>query len=353
MCEKLKKSTSAPTSAGTAGISPSDEAAVVTARACANIALVKYWGKRDRKLNLPAAGSLSITLDALRTETSIQLADIAADRVVLDGVEVSGRPRDRVCAHLDLVRKTGARRAIVTSRSSFPAAAGLASSASGFAALSVAANAAYETGLDATQLSVLARRGSGSAARSIFGGFVRMDAGTRPDGLDAHAIPLHGVDLELVAAIAVVDAPKKDVSSTEGMDRTTATSPYHESWIAQVDLDIADAQAALRAADMDALPQVVEGSCLAMHADAMAARPGVIYFKAATLWAIDRVRELRSTGVPVMFTIDAGPHLVALTTPDHLDVVATALAEHPDVARVIRSVAGGDACLIDEPELQL
>ncbi len=329
------------------------------ATAAANIALVKYWGKRDAALNLPARGSLSLTLDALRTWTEVTLApEAAADTLVLDGKAQAGKPLARVVEFLDRVRararpELASVRARVVSRTTFPVAAGLASSASGFAALAVGAAAAYELGLDPTQLSGLAREGSGSAARSVFGGFVRMDAGRAQDGHDAVARPLGGVRLELAAAVAVARAGEKDIGSTDGMEATRKTSPYHMAWLDLVDEDLRVAERALAAGDFDTLARVTEGSCLAMHANAMAARPGIIYFKGVTLWAIDRVRALRKAGTPVMFTVDAGPHLVAFTPPEHLVAVAAALGEHPDVDRVITSHAGGDAAIVADLPVEL
>ena len=326
---------------------------MVRATACANIALVKYWGKRNLELNLPAAGSLSISLDRPRTHTQVVLTPGASDDALeLDGTDTVGRPLSRVSAFLDLVRQRAGSvaRAKVSTHNDFPSAAGLASSASGFAALALAATRAYGVDASATELSVLARRGSGSASRSIFGGFARWDVGSAADGFDSAARGLDGIDLELSAAIAVVHAPAKEIGSTEGMERTRLTSPYHASWIAQVDEDLDAAEVALRAGDVARLAEIVEGSCLAMHANAMAARPGVIYFQGATLWAIERVRRLRATGTPVFFTIDAGPHLVALTTPENLETVAAELAEHPDIDRVITSAAGGPATIVDEAQ---
>lgn len=317
--------------------------AVPTASARANIALVKYWGKRDVPLNLPETGSLSLTLDALETRTRVDLvAGADEDTLHLDGAPAPEKARARVSRFLDRVRAATGRseRAAVASENSFPTAAGLASSASAFAALAKAAADAY--GLDASPraLSILARRGSGSAARSVFGGFARMNAGTRPDGEDAYAEPVEDARITLSAAIAVADAGEKAVGSTDGMERTRATSPYHAAWVRQVERDLEAAQAALREGDFERLAPVVEGSCLAMHADAMAARPGVIYVRAATLWALERVRGLRAAGTPVCFTIDAGPHVVAFTPPEHLAAVAAALGEHPEVKTVLTSPPG-------------
>lgn len=316
---------------------------MVTATACANIALIKYWGKRSVAENLPAAGSLSLTLDALRTTTTVELVE-GADRLTLDGTDVEGKPLSRISRFVDLVREATGRseRVHVTSKNAFPTAAGLASSASAFAALAVAAARAFGLEASPEELSILARKGSGSAARSIFGNFARMT-----DGEDAHAFALPDIELELCAAIAVAKAGPKAIGSTEGMERTRETSPYHAAWIETVNRDLGPAEEALRQKDLGRLAEIVEGNCLAMHANAMAARPGIIYFRPATLWAIEEVRALRAGGTPVFFTIDAGPHVVAFTPPEHLEAVATRLSGHPDVAEVITSGPGEGARVVE------
>jgi diphosphomevalonate decarboxylase len=315
-----------------------------TASARANIALVKYWGKRDARLNLPAAGSLSLTLDRLKTTTRVELHDGPSDTLTIDGQRQSGKAVERITQHADLVRALAGRtdRIRVTSDNSFPTASGLASSASAFAVLAVAIPAAFGVELDAQAKSILARRGSGSAARSIFGGFVKMNGGRLADGSDAYAEPLT-IDLPLHAVIAVAKAEKKAIGSTDGMEHTKDTSPYHEAWLRTVERDLTETEAALRAQDYDKLALLVEGNCLAMHADAMAARPGVIYFRGTTLLAIEAVRALRRSGTPVFFTIDAGPHLVAFTPPEHVQAVAARLREIPDVADVLTSGPGDGA----------
>lgn len=322
---------------------------MAAATACANIALVKYWGKRSSALNLPAAGSLSLTLEALSTHTEVELHDGDEDELVIDGRRMEGRPLERVRAFVDLVRLPAAdrRRVRITSANAFPTGAGLASSASAFAALAVAVSEAFGAGRSSRALSVLARRGSGSAARSIFGGFVEMVAGEGDDSSSSYARPVLDARIELAAAIAVTGSGPKAIGSTEGMEHTRRTSPYHEVWIAQAARDLELALRALRASDLDALAEVSEGSCLAMHADAMAARPGVVYFQGATLRAIETVRRLRRSGVPVFFTVDAGPHVVAFTPPEHLEKVAAALEAEEGVARVIRSRAGEGARLVE------
>lgn len=321
--------------------------AVATATAHANIALVKYWGKSQVALNIPAAGSLSLTLEALSTRTQVSLQDGAEDQLYLDGAPAEGRALARVSAFMDLIRdRVGSTaRVRVDSSNNFPTAAGLASSASAFAALARAGSAAFGLELSPRELSILARRGSGSAARSVFGGFVRMQAGQAADGSEAFARPLSELDLELHAVIAVAAAGPKKVGSTDGMEHTRQTSPYHAAWLQQVESDLEATEAALKEKDFDRLAELVEGSCLAMHADAMAARPGILYFQAPTLAAIERVRALRAAGTEVFFTVDAGPHLVAFTPPAQRAAVAAALSDCPGVAEVITSAPGAGAAL--------
>jgi diphosphomevalonate decarboxylase len=315
---------------------------MVTAVARANIALIKYWGKRDVTGNVPAAGSLSLTLEALRTVTTVELCE-GWDRLTLDGEDIAGKALSRITKFADLVRTATGRteRIAVKSENAFPTAAGLASSASAFAALAVAVSRLFGQELSPTELSILARRGSSSAARSIFGGFARMT-----DGDDAHAYPLDGIDLSLGAAIAVANAAEKEIGSTDGMEHTRLTSPYHRAWIETVNRDLDAGETLLREGDLEKLAELVEANCLAMHANAMAARPGIIYFKAPTLWAIEEVRRMRASGTPVFFTIDAGPHVVAFAPPDHLKSVAARLSQHPEVAEVITSGPGRGAEVI-------
>jgi diphosphomevalonate decarboxylase len=322
----------------------------VSVRACANIALVKYWGKRDAKLNLPAAGSLSLTLAALVTETSVVFDPaLERDELVLDGAPASA---DRVAPFLDLVRDAArvSTRASVSSRNDFPTASGLASSASGFAALALAASRAAGLELTDRELSILARRGSGSAARSIFGGFVRMHAGERADGSDAFAVPLDNPladRLRMVIAIVGGGAPKTH-GSRDAMDHTAATSPFYASWIDLVPRDLVAAEAALARGDVQALGELTEANALAMHASAIAARPAVIYWQPATLAALAAVRGLRASGHAAWATMDAGPHVKVLTTAENAAAVAREMKAVPGVTDTIISTSGGPAEVIEK-----
>jgi diphosphomevalonate decarboxylase len=331
------------------------------ARAGTNIALVKYWGKRDRALNLPATGSLSLTLAELGTETRVRFtpegdssAARGADLVLLDGRVAAAPFADRVRKFLDLIRERAGLRgvpAIVSTVNTVPTAAGLASSASGFAALALAASRAAGLDLSREELSALARRGSGSAARSIFGGLVEMAPGTRPDGADAHARPLLPAggwdDLRLVVAMAA-GAGEKAVGSTEAMERTAATSPYYPAWLTSTERDLAEAREAVAARDLPRLGAIAERSALRMHACALAADPAVVYWRGATVEAIHAVRALRrERGVAAWFTIDAGPHVKGLCAAADAEAVAIALQAVPGVERTLIAAPGPDAHLIE------
>ncbi|MGQ0619244.1 MAG: diphosphomevalonate decarboxylase [Panacagrimonas sp.] len=319
------------------------------ARAPSNIALVKYWGKRDAALNLPAVGSLSITLDGLWTETHVRFQPhLRADAFTLNG-RAEPSKLARVSAALDLLselaRVDGC--ASVDSRNNFPTGAGLASSASGFAALIVAGAAALDLRMTPFELSVLARRCSGSAARSIFGGFVEWKRGELSDGSDSHAIPLIAPDeWPLRVVVAMTSHAEKPVGSTAGMNRSFGSSPFTTSWIEEQNADLDRARTAVLNHDFEALAEVSEHSCLKMHALAMTARPALLYWNAATMDCIQRVRELRASGVAAFFTIDAGPQVKVVCDPKAAAHVATCLREVPGVVEVIECGLGAGASLL-------
>lgn len=309
-----------------------------TARARANIALIKYWGKADARLKVPAVGSISITLAGLWSDTEVSFDDgLPADELSLDG---ASRPEQlaRVSACLDLLRHRAGvpSRARIVSRNNFPTGAGLASSASGFAALVGAGAKALGLALTERELSILARQGSGSAARSIFGGFVEMHAGGAPDGEDSFAEPLLAPEAwPLEVVIAITARGEKDVGSGPGMARSEASSPFYPAWVAAQPSDIAAAKSAVAARDFAALAELAEHSCLKMHAAAMAARPPLLYWNGVTVECVHTVRNLRRQGTPAFFTIDAGPQVKAICEPAARPAVEAALREVPGVLDVL------------------
>ncbi|HEX7341746.1 MAG TPA: diphosphomevalonate decarboxylase [Rhodanobacteraceae bacterium] len=325
------------------------------AQAQPNIALVKYWGKRDAKLNLPAADSLSITLASLYTRTEVSFDPaLEHDTLQFNGAD-NPRALMRVSACLDALRNRAgiACRASVVTHNNFPTAAGLASSASGFAALVMAASEDLGLPVDRRFLSIAARQGSGSAARSLFGGFVHMHAGQADDGSDAFAEPLLDADawpLQVVVAVATHQA--KSVSSGEGMERGRRTSPFHAAWIDSVDADITLARAAVMARDFQALAEVSEHSCLKMHGVMLSSRPPLMYWLPTTLACMRRVRELRECdGLGTFFTVDAGPQVKAVCLPEDAGKVAAALGEIPGVKTVLISSLGEGARSIPAAEV--
>lgn len=324
-----------------------------TARARSNIALIKYWGKREKQLNLPAVASLSITLDALATETHIAFdASFEADDLVLDG-ERRADQIERVSEFLDILRDMAGTslRARVESANNFPTAAGLASSASGFAALVAAADAALGLDLPPRELSILARRGSGSAARSIFGGFVEMHLGRADDGTDCFAEPLlDASDWPLEVVVAITAQGRKSVSSGSGMARSAHTSPYYGEWVATHPADMQTARAAIGSRDFEALADVSESSCLKMHATAMATLPPLVYWNGVTVECMHTVAALRRSGVPVFFTIDAGPQLKAVCEPAAATRVRDELEAVPGVIETLHSTLGPGIEVLDKAD---
>ncbi|MFD5179126.1 diphosphomevalonate decarboxylase [Nocardia sp. NPDC058379] len=316
-----------------------------------NIALVKYWGKRDETLFLPVTGSLSMTLDIFPTTTSVRLIDGPADTVELNEAAATGTALTRVETFLDLVRALAGRdeRAAVVTGNAGPTGAGLASSASGFAALATAAAAAYGLDLDGRALSRLARRGSGSASRSIFGGFVVWHAG-EGDGeagdLSSFAEPIGGDDLDPALVVGVVEAGAKAVSSRVAMRQTTETSPFYRPWAESSVLDLAQMRDAVARRDLPAIGEIAERNALGMHATMLTARPGIRYLSPHSVAILDAVLALRADGIAAYATIDAGPNVKVLCTRAEAPVVAATLEGLGDFVTTRTAHIGPGARLI-------
>ncbi len=326
---------------------------MLKARACSNIALVKYWGKRDIKLNLPAVGSISVTLGDLYTETETDIAENSTiDIFKLNGENASEKETIRVSRFLDLIRKMSGKSDLkftINSKNNFPTAAGLASSASGFAALSLAASKAAGLNLTTDQLSELARLGSGSAARSVFGGFVEMDHGQRPDGKDSVARELYPAEYwDLTILIVVTSEKKKDIGSTDGMELSRLTSPYYPAWIESSEADLAEIRSALENKDFQKVAEISEFSCLKMHALALASNPGLIYWNGITVDLMHFTRELRQKGIPAFFTIDAGPQVKIITESKYTKQIQEELKSFSKISRIITTGLGQGVRLINE-----
>ncbi len=311
-----------------------------------NIALIKYWGKRDGGANLPAVGSLSITLSGMSSRTTVAF-DAARDRdeVLLNG-KSDATTAARVSECLDVLRhRAGVRHgARVTSTNDFPTGAGLASSASGFAALAVAANAALGLELPQAALTDVARLGSGSAPRSLFGGFALLenqsDGGVRcGPWLEASAWPLR-------VLVAITKAGPKETSSRDGMAQSRTTSPLYAEWVRSHPADLERGKALVHSRDFMALAELAEHNCLKMHAVMLTTQPPLLYWEPATVECMQVVRELRAKGTAVFYTIDAGPQLKAVCLPGAVEQVRAALAAVPGVTSIIDCALGAGARVV-------
>ena len=316
-----------------------------------NVALAKYWGKRDEALNLPYTGSLSVTLQGLTTTARVRFGgEHRYDQIVMNGQPVDEGVAREVRRFLDHIRRLAARpiSAEVEVTTSFPVAAGLASSASTFAALALAATNALGLSLSAQQLSVLARRGSGSAARSVFGGYVEWLPGESSDGSDSYAVQVApAAHWRLGIVIAITDSGRKRVGSREGMAHAVKSSPYFPAWLESHEADLEVVREGILARDLALVGAAAERNCLKMHAASMTSTPPLLYWKPATLAVIERVLQLRSDGLDAYFTIDAGPQVKIICPWSQRDRIAAAVAEVRDVQQVLLSEPGGGAELVE------
>ena len=315
-----------------------------TARAQPNIALIKYWGKSDVHRNLPAVGSISITLNTLYTTMSVDLGAATPDDVLtVNGAEDTAMlPRISRC--LDTVCGQDRPRARIESHCNFPIAAGLASSASAFAALVVAADAVSGGARERAELASLAGLASGSAARSLYGGFCELDC----TGETITVCSLRAAaEWPLEVVVAVTEKGPKPTGSTEAMEISRKTSPFYGRWVEQQEGDLAAARDAILKRDFEKLGEVAEHNCLKMHSVMWASRPPLIYWNHATIECMHTVRELRGQGAGVFFTIDAGPQLKAVCLPEHTERVRDALASTQGVQDVMVSGLGSGARLVD------
>lgn len=353
--------------------------ASATAKAHANLAFIKYWGKADPSLNLPLNGSISMNLSAASTITSVSFDEsLPSDQVYIhrgpapeslgqlvlpldDSLEqTAGAFAQRVTKHLDRLRSlahTRMRARIVTANS-FPAGAGIASSASGLAALTLAAAAALKLSLSERELTVLARRGSGSACRSIPAGFVEWYAAVRSE--DSYAAQLAPPEHWPIVDLAViVSHASKKVASSEGHE-LAATSPF---WKTR-QLELPDKLKAMRRAilecDFTSFGQILESEALAMHAIALTSAysadnswySGIYYWLPETLELLLAVQEWRAAGLPVYFTLDAGPTVHLLCPAEYADTLGDAvhsLASSVEGRRweLLRNMPGPGASLVD------
>jgi diphosphomevalonate decarboxylase len=318
-----------------------------TAQASPNIAFIKYWGNRDDSLRLPSNGSLSMTLGGLNTTARVSFDPAAAeDTLLIAGQPASEAAARRLSAHLDLVRAAAGHRlhAHVESSSNFPANVGIASSASAFAAVTLAATAACDLPLDPQTLSRLARRGSGSACRSIFGGFVEWLAGD--SDATSFSVPLAPRDhWRLVDLIAVTSQVDKTTGSSEG-HRLSATSPLQAARVMDAPRRLEVCRQAILQRDFETLAEVVELDSLLMHAVIMTSSPPLQYWLPSTLGILRAVTDWRAEGANICATLDAGPNVHCICAPNSVLEVRARLKALPGVRSVLECPPGDGARLL-------
>jgi diphosphomevalonate decarboxylase len=313
------------------------------AKAQPNIALIKYWGKRDLEKNLPAVGSISITLSDLYSEMTVEIdASLSHDVLLVNGDE-SRSMLARVSSCIDNVAGSDRPFVRVSSAGNFPIAAGLASSASAFAALVVATNSAFGLTQSHDELVNLAGRASGSAARSLLGGFVELE--NRDDAVEVHSL-LGADEWPLKVVVAITEPGPKPVSSGDAMEISRKTSPFYDRWVEQQSEDLGEARAAIQDRDLARLGAIAEHNCLKMHSVMWGSRPPMMYWNSATVACMQTVRDLQADGVAVFFTIDAGPQLKAICAAKHKVQVRDALVATAGVSEVMVSGIGAGAGLV-------
>jgi len=318
-----------------------------TAQSSPNIAFIKYWGNRDNHLRLPVNGSISMNLEGLFTRTTVSFQpSLALDELVINGHEVTGKGLERVSAILELVRQAaGIRfRAEVVSENNFPAGAGIASSAAAFAALALAATKAAGLAWSESQVSRLARLGSGSASRSIPSGFVEWKMGTGDE--DSYAVSIAPPEhWALADCVAIVAAGHKATGSTEG-HALAPTSPLQAARVADAPRRLEICRRAILERDFSALAQIIELDSDMMHAVMMTSQPQLFYWKPATLAVMEAVRAWRGEGLAVAYTIDAGPNVHVICPQTEMETVAARLREIAGVSNVLLARVGGPATLL-------
>lgn len=320
-------------------------------RAHTNIALIKYWGKRDQDLILPMNSNLSLTLDRFYTDTEVHFSsDFTSDRLILNDTLQEEAETQRISQFLDHFRAYAGTslKAQVTSYNHVPTAAGLASSASAFAALAGACNQALALELDLTTLSRFARLGSGSATRSIFGGFVEWQKGTGDK--DSIALPFDDAQWDIGMIIIALNKKQKVISSREGMAHAMATSPFYSLWPTLSKEKLAAIKPAIKAHDLQKIGEIAEHHAMMMHATTLSANPPFSYFEPETLVAIQAVHQIRQSGIPAYVTMDAGPNVKVLCHYSDADRIMAKLQDNFPSDQLIASKPGQGIQLLDHLE---
>jgi len=313
----------------------------VRARAHANLALSKYWGKHPGGDNVPATPSLSLAVDKLLTETAVRRIEGDRDRMTLNGEPADKKTLTRISSWIETWRKRGFLSGTfeIESVNHFPTAAGLASSSSGYAALTAALSAFTDQPLPMSELSRMARRGSASAARSIPGGIAQLPLGEDPES--TLVMPADEVPWGMV--VAAVKAEEKEIGSTEGMNLSRQTSPLYHAWLRTAEKDFSLMLEAVTRLDLEVVGEIAEANMYAMHSVMLSTRPALLYWNPVSLALLNEVRRWRQQGIPVWATVDAGPHVIFLTELENLEKVTELAGTVPGVDSVFSCNPAGGA----------
>jgi len=321
-----------------------------TAKAHSNIALVKYWGKQDAGLRLPVNSSVAIALDEAYTLTTVEFDEkLMSDQIELVGEGFEEKEKEKVSAHLDRVREMAGitTKARVVSKNNFPKAAGMASSASGFAALSMAAAKAAGLEMTERELSVLARIGSGSASRSVPGGVAVWYTSETSEESYAERIEFPAEWKIKVLLVMAEDTSAKKVGSTEGM-ALAKTSPYFQTGIEEAGENLERIKEAMNAGDWTGFGKVIEDECYRLHTICMTSQPNILYWRGVTIEVFQTLYALRERGVEAFFTVDAGPHVHVICKEENAEEVKAELAKLGGIKTIIECGVGPGAEIVDE-----
>ena len=319
-----------------------------------NIALIKYWGKRDQDLILPYNSSISMTVDGLNVHTTVDFDNkYTEDVFILNGREVeqgSGEYKKYIGRFLNIVREKYNidSKVKIVSKGNFPASAGLASSASGFSALSTAINSALNLNLDKKELSILTRQGSGSSTRSIYNGFVEWKKGEEVDGSDSYAEQIINDWADFRMVICITTKKEKKVKSRAGMAQSVATSPMYSGWLSSIEDDIEITRKGIREKDFSIVGKTAEENCLKMHAVMMTTKPPIIYWNDVTVKIIRSIIDWRENGLESYFTIDAGPQVKILCTENNVKEIVKNCKKIEGIKNIIVAKPGEGSKIVSK-----
>ncbi len=315
-----------------------------TATAYANIALVKYWGKRKGKPNAPATPSISLTLDKLKTVTNFEIVDKQDTEFIINDEPADKTTRERLIWYLDYWRKEGYFKDYfrIESKNHFPTKSGLASSSSGYAALAIGLSSFSRKKISVQKLSELARIGSGSAARSITGGISSLPVDPSPSA----KLLLPPEEIPWGMVICEVDMGEKEIDSRKGMEISRMTSPYYNTWVLKSQRDYLAMLAALKNLDLELIGHIMESNTLAMHSCMITSRPSLIYWTGTTVEILHAVKKWRKSGLEVYATMDAGPHVILLGNLSDLEKIASRARRVNGVAKTTKCYPADGASVV-------